>query len=92
MELITTDLLRLKIISLYEYDYSIVRKFEEEYYEMQFHANYFYEFNHILAPDLRIDSITYKTEMEMPLICTAEDKKILQTDLWKIQSNRQFIF
>ena len=36
LELIKNDSLRLKIISLYEYDYNTLRKLEEEYTEMQF--------------------------------------------------------
>jgi len=42
LELIKNDDLRLEIISLYEYDYSTLKKLEEEYLEMQFFQSFFH--------------------------------------------------
>ena len=53
--MIKSDSLRTAIISVYEYDYNTLRKFEEEYFEMQFHNNYFKEINDLLAPSLQFD-------------------------------------
>ena len=50
LELIQTDSLRTEIISLYEFDYTILRKLEEDYDEMQFHTSFFKEFNAVFAP------------------------------------------
>lgn len=54
-ELIDTDSLRSKIISLYEFDYQTLRKLEEEYYELQFQENYYTEPNNAIAPNFKYD-------------------------------------
>lgn len=91
MELISNDSLRLQIISLYEYDYNTLRKFEEEYYEMQFQANYFKDINQFIAPNFQFDSNQKMTGINLPLVVSPTDKKILLLYLWKIQANRRFI-
>ena len=91
LELISNDSLRLQIISLYEYDYNALRKLEEEYYEMQYHENYFKEFNDNLAPGFQFDSLQGLSGIKLPLNITTEKKKILLLYLWKIQYNRDFI-
>lgn len=90
LELIENDSLRLQIISLYEYDYSILRKLEEEYSEMQFHENYFKEFNQNLAPNFQLDSIQNVIGINSGLQIPPEQRKILFLYLWKIQANRVF--
>lgn len=91
LELLKDDSLRASIISLYEYDYSILRKFEEEYHEMQFQENYFKEINTYLAPNFAFDENGNMIKIDMPLNLSETDKKLLLTYLWKIQSNRRFI-
>lgn len=91
LELIKNDSLRLEIISLYEYDYQILRKLEEEYSEMQFHDNYFEEFNNSLAPNIQFDVNQNIVGVNLPLQVSDEKKKILLIYLWKIQTNRMFI-
>ena len=51
-EIIDNDSLRSEIISLYEFDYQIIEKLEEEYYENQFQKNYFRDINRVIAPHL----------------------------------------
>lgn len=91
LELIKNDSLRLKIISLYEYDYPSLRKLEEEYYEMQFHANYFKEFNEELAPNLNIDENGNITGVGLPFKIKENKKNKLLLYLRKIETNRIFI-
>ncbi|MGB0390356.1 MAG: DUF6090 family protein [Salibacteraceae bacterium] len=91
LELIDNDSLRLKIISLYEYDYNTLRKLEEEYSEMQFHENYFQEINDQMAPNFNIDSNGNIIGTNFPLKIQESEKKKLLIYLWKIQSNRTFI-
>ncbi|MEO6818562.1 MAG: DUF6090 family protein [Ginsengibacter sp.] len=91
LELINSDSLRLQIISLYEYDYNTLRKLEEEYYEMQYQANYFKDFNDNLAPHFKFDSLQRITGIHLPLNLPIDKNKILSLYLWKIQFNRQFI-
>ena len=91
LELIRNDSLRLEIISLYEYDYNTLRKLEEEYYEMQFHENYFKEINQELAPNFKIDENGNITGIDSPLNIQENERKKLLLYLWKIQVNRMFI-
>jgi len=91
LELINNDSLRLKIISLYEYDYNTLRKLEEEYSEMQFQENYFKEINEELAPNFKIDSNGNITGIDLPLKIQENKRNKLLLYLWKIQSNRVFI-
>lgn len=91
LELIDNDSLRLAIISLYEYDYNTLRKLEEEYYEMQFQANYFTEINEILAPHFSFDSLGAISGLQLPLELKRGTQNKALLYIWKIQSNRLFI-
>lgn len=91
LELIENDSLRLQIISLYEFNYSILRKLEEEYAEMQFQESYFNEINQILAPSFQFDSNNKITGIDIPLKLSDNQKKTLLLYLWKIQGNRNYI-
>jgi hypothetical protein len=89
LELIKNDSLRSKIISLYENDYSVLRKFEEEYMETQFHENYFQEINQIIAPNFEFDESKTLERVRLPLEMSEKDEKIFLIDLWKIKVNRE---
>ena len=91
LELIEDDSLRFQIITLYEYDYSILKKFEEEYNEMQYQENYFEEINNKVAPNFEFDEEGDIIGIKLPLIINQEEKNILLSYLWKIQLNRRFI-
>lgn len=91
LELIENDSLRLQIISLYEYDYNILKKLEEEYSEMQFNTQYSKEFNQALAPNLILDENHHITGITFPLEISKEQENILLLNLFKIQYNRLFI-
>jgi hypothetical protein len=91
LELIKNDSLRLKIISLYEYDYNTLRKLEEEYSEMQFQESYFKEINNDLAPNFKFNENGNITGIDLPIKISDDRKKILLLYLWKIQTNRNFI-
>lgn len=90
-ELIENDSLRTKIISLYEYDYQLLRKLEEEYDEMQFHDNYFHELNKSISLNLQYNVEGKISGIELPLNLNEKDKKFLLSHLWKIRRNRNFI-
>ena len=91
LELIKNDTLRLKIISLYEYDYSSLRKLEEEYSEMQFHENYFKEINEEIAQNLNIDENGNIIGVDLPLKIQEKVKNKLLLYLREIRTNRVFI-
>lgn len=90
-ELIQNDSLRTKIISLYEYDYSSLRKLEEEYYEMQFQENYFREINRTLSKYFIFDADGKIVGMEVNQKVDESEKRILLTYLTKIKTNRNFV-
>ncbi|MCP4801501.1 MAG: hypothetical protein GY891_01435 [Bacteroidetes bacterium] len=91
LELIKNDSLRLKIISIYEYDYNTLRKLEEEYSEMQFQENYFKEINEELSPNFKIDNNGNIIGIDYPIKIQENKRNKLLLYLWKIQSNRIFI-
>jgi len=91
LELIKNDSLRSQIISLYEYDYKILRKFEEEYSEMQFQDNYYKEINNALAPNLKINKNGMIIGINSPLDINNNEKNKLLLHLSRIQTNRVFI-
>ena len=90
-ELIKNDSLRSMIISLYEYDYKTLMKLEEEYNELQFQENYFYEINKLIAPYFIFNSMGNISGIEQPLKINKSERNILLSYLWKIQLNRRFI-
>lgn len=91
LELIENDSLRTQIIATYEYDYTILQKFEEEYAEMQFYRSFFQEINRLLAPNFRFNGEGDITDIDLPLSLSPTDRKLLLSYLWKIKSNRNFI-
>ncbi len=91
LELVQNDSLRSKIISLYEYDYSTLRKLEEEYYELQFQENYFQEINRLISQNIKLNEDKLITGVNLPLNLTQNEEKVLLIYLWKIQVNRNFI-
>lgn len=91
LELIDDDSLRFEIITLYEYDYNILKKFEEEYHEMQYQENYFKEINKKVAPNFKFDEKGNLVDMDLPLQISKADKNILKSYLWKIEVNRRFV-
>ena len=91
LELLKNDSLRTHIISLYEYDYSTLKKLEEEYHELQFQENYFQEINRFIAPKIDFDSLGEIAGLTQPLNLKEADKKVILSYLWKIESNRKWL-
>lgn len=90
LELIDDDSLRLKIISLYEYDYATLRKLEEEYAPMQFHENYSKEITKALAPNFSVDGAGNLVGIDIPLKIPEDKRNELLLYLINIQTDRTF--
>lgn len=90
-ELIKDDSLRTAIINLYEVQYQILKKLEEDYYESQFQENYFSEFNSKLSPFFTFDDSGELVGIDTPVRLSDKDRKLLLSYLWKIKMNRGFI-
>lgn len=89
LEFINNDSLRIAIITLYEQDYNIIRKLEEEYEEMQFYKNYYKEFTAMISPYLIFDQGI--EGLRLPVNLNYKDKNKLIMYLATIQSNRNFV-
>lgn len=90
LELVKNDSLRTSIISLYEYDYKTLKTLEEEYHEMQFHENYFEEFNNLVSPNFLFDEKGNITGIKQPINLIEKDKNRLFSYFWRIDANRNF--
>lgn len=91
LELISNDSLRTAIISLYEYDFKTLKSLEENYYEMQFNQNYYKDINNIFAPNFTFDKEGMITGIKKPLNLSQDEKNILLSYFWKIDTNRKFV-
>ncbi len=91
LEILKNDTLRYQIISLYEYDYETLRKLEEEYYEMQFHENYFQKINEVVSPYFNFDAKGNVKSVSTPMALSKRNKNTVLSAIWKIQGNRKFI-
>jgi hypothetical protein len=91
LELIQNDTLRKKVTSLYEYDYNVLQKWEEEYQEAQFQENYFHKINAILAPYLLFDKEGNLMGVRSPIQLSERDRNAILSYLFKIEINRRHI-
>lgn len=91
LEVIQDDSLRHQIISLYEFDYAILRKMEETYPELQFQTEYFHSVNNILAPYLHFDTANKTVTLQQLDVLSEADRNRLLVYLWKIQFNRIYM-
>jgi len=89
LEFINNDSLRIAIIKLYEQDYDVIRKLEEEYEGMQFYKYYFKEFTTMIAPYLIFDQGI--KGLKFPINLNDTDKNKLLIYLATIESNRNFV-
>lgn len=90
LDLIQDDDLRIKIISLYEYNFATLEKLEERYAETQFHRSYFQLINDMMLPYLGFDEmgqIRIARQVDLPEL----DRVRMQSILWKIATNRGFV-
>ena len=89
LETIKNDSLRTKIIDLYEVDYELSRKFNEEHSEYKFLENYFHKINEVLAPNFVFDETNNIKEIKLPLELTEKERNLLKSYLWKITVGKQ---
>lgn len=91
LEIISDDSLRAKIIDLYEFDYKILKEMEEDYDEMNFHANYFPTLNAILVQYLVFDNNGNLVGLNTKAKISESDRKIVQSLFLKMQLNRMYM-
>jgi len=88
LELVDNDSLRLEILSLYEYDYYILKRLEENSYEMQFEENYSKEIKRMLSTNFQFDVNGNIESINIPIRLTKEEKHLFLIYLKEIEFNR----
>lgn len=91
LKIISNDSLRLQIISLYDYYYSIIEALEYEVQEMKSYDNYFARINTLLYPYMRFNPQNGNLiEIKKPEKLTEPQKQEILSYLWRIRDNRKF--
>ena len=91
LEFISNDSLRVQVIALYDYNYEILEKLEENYYEIQFNQTYYHRINDILADFMIFDKKGNLKSMKQPLELNLRDKNLLLSYLLRIETNRRVL-
>lgn len=91
LEFIHNDSVRLKIITLYEQEYVLLKNLEEEYQEAQFYKSYYKDFNDVISPSFIFNQSGDLTGLELPVNLSEENRNKLLSYLWKIRRNREFV-
>jgi|GEM_PF-288070 hypothetical protein len=90
LKTVENDSLRIQIISLYDYYYSIIEKLEYEVPEMKSYKNYFSRINQLLHPSMQFDSNgELKKIVGINQLNSTEKQEILSY-LWRMRNNRKF--
>lgn len=90
LDIVKSDSLRLEIISMYEYNYTLIEKIEEQYAAQQFFERYADRFNDAIASQIRFDSTGGIKSINVPLKLTEKEKNHLLLDLKTIEEDRRF--
>ena len=91
LEIIRDDSLRNSIVSLYEYDYSLVRKLEEEYAEQQYFAHYGERLDELLRPYITFDETGHTPQLLSAPVFEETERRELLLIMARIRSNRLFV-
>lgn len=90
LKTVTNDSLRIQIISLYDYYYSIIEKLEYDVPEMKSYKNYFPRINTLFFPYMEFDAqgnlIRFNSLNDLKEV----EKKEILSYLWRIRNNRMF--
>ena len=90
LDVIKNDELRVEIISLYEYNYSLVEKIEEQYAAQQYFEAYNDRFNDAVSPYTVFDEKGSIETINTPLIIPKGKLNSLMLDLNSIEWDRKF--
>lgn len=90
LDLIKNDSLRHYIINLYDFEYEIIEKLEENYFEMQFYQSFHKEFNMHFSKSMLFNDTGQLVRIQQPLSLDEDVRKELLTYLWRIENNRRY--
>lgn len=87
---ITNDTLRRKMIKVFDFQYEILEKLEEDYQESQIYSNESHRIDDILAKSLVFDDNLKLVDIKRPLIISNEERSRLILILKRIYNTRLF--
>lgn len=90
IKIVSNDSLRIQIISLYDYYYTIIEALEYEVPEMQSFGNYFTSVNTLIYPNMEFDPSGNLIAINDLGDLSEKDKKEILSYLWRIRNNRNF--
>lgn len=90
LKTITNDSLRIQIIALYDYHYSIIEKLEYEVPEMKSYKNYFSRVNTLLHPFMEFNQAGNLVKFNGLDQLGKDEKKEILSYLWRMRNNRVF--
>ena len=90
LKTVTNDSLRIQIIALYDYHYSIIEKLEYEVPEMKSYKNYFTRINTLLHPFMEFGPDGNLSRFNGLEALGTDEKKEILSYLWRIRNNRLF--
>jgi len=91
LELVKNDSLRKTIIAIYDFDYEILEKLEEDYTEMQFTNQYYHKIHDKLSPYYYLNDDGYISGIPIPVPIDTQTKKELIQYITRIDINRQYM-
>lgn len=89
LKTITNDTLRFQIISLYDYNYSII-EILDNVQEMRSFENYFASVNALLHPYMEFDDKGNLIKIDNPKDLNDIERKEILSYLWRLESNRSY--
>lgn len=90
LELIRNDSLRFKIVEIYDFEFEIIEKLEEQYSEMQLNKNYFHPINDLLAEYMVFDEDGKLINIKQPIQISKKDKNRIFSFLYRMEGSREY--
>jgi hypothetical protein len=91
LQVIDNDSLRAAIIELYEYDFKVIEKLEEEYSEMQYFSTYAKDFERRISEYLIFDDRGIPVGLRDPDTIDQRVREEILLILFRIEFNRNYI-
>lgn len=88
LEIIKNDSIRLKIISLYEFNYQTIRKYEEGSPQTQVYQNFYEPIHNIFSEYLIYNDDAQLLSINIPLTLSKREKSDFNSYLYRIIVNR----
>lgn len=88
LDIITDDLLRVRITYYYSYYFDELTKLEEQNERMQAYKNYFFPINNLLVENMVFNETGKLIKIKQSIVLSELDKNKLRSYLWQIEGSR----